>query len=153
MPGIGPVTALTYRATIDHPKRFRRTRSVGAYLGLTPRRYQSGEVDRVGRITKVGDSETRTALFEAANVILRLRTQWSSMKAWPMKIAKSTGCRSPWPNEWQSPFTACGLTNRISVGRQLRLSCPRNSERSMQGAIRTSSHDLWLPVPEHAEDL
>ncbi|WP_367227082.1 transposase, partial [Mesorhizobium sp.] len=56
MPGIGPVTALTYRATIDDPKRFRRSRSVGAYLGLTPRRYQSGEVDRVGRITKVGDS-------------------------------------------------------------------------------------------------
>ncbi|MER8760268.1 IS110 family transposase [Mesorhizobium sp. M0976] len=69
MPGIGPVTALTYRATIDDPKRLRRSRSVGAYLGLTPRRYQSGEVDRVGRITKVGDSQTRTALFEEANVI------------------------------------------------------------------------------------
>lgn len=80
MPGIGPVTALTYRATIDDPKRFRRSGSVGAYLGLTPRRYQSGEVDRVGRITKVGDSETRTALFEAANVILRPTTRWSSTR-------------------------------------------------------------------------
>jgi transposase len=93
MPGIGPVTALTYRATIDDPKRFRRSRSVGAYLGLTPRRYQSGEVDRVGRITKVGDSETRTALFEAANVILRPTTRWSSMKAWAMKIASRQGAR------------------------------------------------------------
>ncbi|MER9349990.1 IS110 family transposase [Mesorhizobium sp. M0227] len=93
MPGIGPVTALTYRATIDDPKRFRRSRSVGAYLGLTPRRYQSGEVDRVGRITKVGDSETRTALFEAANVILRPTTRWSSMKAWAMKIANRQGAR------------------------------------------------------------
>ncbi|MER8772983.1 transposase, partial [Mesorhizobium sp. M0960] len=93
MPGIGPVTALTYKATIDDPKRFRRSRSVGAYLGLTPRRYQSGEVDRVGRITKVGDSETRTALFEAANVILRPKTRWSSMKAWAMKIANRQGVR------------------------------------------------------------
>lgn len=93
MPGIGPLTALTYRATIDDPKRFRRSRSVGAYLGLTPRRYQSGEVDRVGRITKVGDSETRTALFEAANVILRPTTRWSSMKAWAMKIANRQGAR------------------------------------------------------------
>jgi transposase len=93
MPGIGPVTALTYRTTIDDPKRFRRSRSVGAYLGLTPRRYQSGEVDRVGRITKVGDGETRTALFEAANVILRPTTRWSSMKAWAMKIADRQGVR------------------------------------------------------------
>lgn len=93
MPGIGPVTALTYRATIDDPKRFRRSRSVGAYLGLTPRRYQSGEVDRVGRITKVGDSETRTALFEAANVIFRPTTRWSSMKAWAMRIANRQGAR------------------------------------------------------------
>jgi transposase len=93
MPGIGPVTALTYRATIDDPKRFRRSRSVGAYLGLTPRRYQSGEVDRAGRITKVGDGETRTALFEAANVILRPSTRWSSMKAWAMKIAGRQGAR------------------------------------------------------------
>lgn len=77
MPGIGPVTALTFRATVDDPTRFRRSRAVGAYLGLTPRRYQSGEVDRVGRITKVGDGETRTALFEAANVILRPTTRWS----------------------------------------------------------------------------
>ncbi|WP_291826084.1 IS110 family transposase [Bosea sp. (in: a-proteobacteria)] len=93
MPGIGPVTALTYRATIDDPKRFRRSRSVGAYLGLTPRRHQSGEIDRVGRITKVGDSETRTALFEAANVILRPTTRWSSMKAWAMRIADRQGAR------------------------------------------------------------
>ena len=93
MPGIGPVTALTYKATIDDPTRFRRSRSVGAYLGLTPRRYQSGEVDRVGRITKVGDCGTRTALFEAANVILRPTTRWSSMKAWAMKIANRQGAR------------------------------------------------------------
>lgn len=93
MPGIGPVTALTYRATVDDPNRFRRSRAVGAYLGLTPRRYQSGETDRVGRITKVGDSDTRTALFEAANVILRPATRWSAMKAWAMRIADRQGAR------------------------------------------------------------
>lgn len=93
MPGIGPVTALTFRATIDEPDRFRRSRSVGAYLGLTPRRYQSGEVDRVGRITKVGDGETRTALFEAANVVLRPGTRWSPMKAWAMRVADRQGMK------------------------------------------------------------
>lgn len=93
MPGIGPVTALTFPATIDAPDRFRRSRSVGAYLGLTPRRYQSGEVDRVGRITKVGDGETRTALFEAANVVLRPTTRWSPMKAWAVRVAERQGMK------------------------------------------------------------
>jgi transposase len=93
MPGIGPVTALTFRATIDVPDRFPRSRSVGAYLGLTPRRYQSGEVDRVGRITKVGDGETRTALFEAANVVLRPGTRWSPMKAWAVRVAERQGMK------------------------------------------------------------
>jgi transposase len=93
MPGIGPVTALTFRATIDDPNRFARSRSVGPYLGLTPRRYQSGEVDRVGRITKVGDGETRTALFEAANVVLRPATRWSPMKAWAVRIAQRQGAK------------------------------------------------------------
>jgi Transposase IS116/IS110/IS902 family len=68
MPGIEPVAALTFWSTVDDPNRFTHSRSVGGYLGLTPRRCQSGEVDRTGRITKVGDGETRTALFEAANV-------------------------------------------------------------------------------------
>jgi transposase len=76
---------------VDDPNRFRRSRAVGAYLGLTPRRYQSGKTDRVGRITKVGDGETRTALFEAANVILRPTTRWSAMKAWAMRIADRQG--------------------------------------------------------------
>lgn len=93
MPGIGPVSALTFRATIDAPEHFARSRSVGAYLGLTPRRYQSGEIDRTGRITKVGDGETRTALFEAANVILRPSTRWSPMKAWAVRIAQRQGSK------------------------------------------------------------
>ncbi len=73
-----------------------------------------------------------------------------------MKIANRQGARRAkvaLARRMAVTFTACGLTNRISVGQQLRLSCPWNSERSMQGAVRTSSHDLSLPVPEHAEEL
>jgi transposase len=93
MPGIGPVSALTFRSTIDDPTRFSHSRSVGAYLGLTPRRYQSGEVDRMGRITKVGDGEARTALFEAANVVLRPSTRWSPIKAWAVRVAQRQGTK------------------------------------------------------------
>lgn len=93
MPGIGPVSALTFRSTVDDPQRFLHSRSVGAYFGLTPRRYQSGEIDRVGRITKIGDSETRTALFEAANVVLRPSTRWSPMKAWAVRVAQRQGTK------------------------------------------------------------
>lgn len=156
MPVIGPVTALTYRVTIDDPKRFRRSRSVGAYLGLTPRRYQSGEVDRIGRITKIGDGETRTALFEAANVILRPTTRWSSMKAWAMKIAGRQGARRAkvaLARRMAVTLHRIGSTNRISAGRPHKRSRPRNGARSMQGAVRASSHDLSLPVPEHVEEL
>jgi transposase len=93
MPGIGPVSALAFRSTVDDPSRFLHSRSVGAYLGLTPRRYQSGEIDRVGRITKIGDGETRTALFEAANVVLRPSTRWSPMKAWAVRVAQRQGTK------------------------------------------------------------
>ncbi|WP_271612188.1 transposase [Bradyrhizobium sp. CCBAU 21362] len=93
MPGIDPVSALTFRSTVDDPRRFLHSQSVGAYLGLTPRRYQSGEVDRVGRITKVGNGETRTALFEAANVVLRPSTRWSPMKAWAVRVAHRQGSK------------------------------------------------------------
>jgi transposase len=69
-PGVGAIVALTFRPAIDDPHRFRSSRSVGAFLGLTPKRDQSGETDRVGAISKVGDAATRVALFEAAHVLL-----------------------------------------------------------------------------------
>ena len=68
-PGVGQLTALAFTAAIDDPGRFRRSRDLGAYLGLVPRRYQSGEIDYVGGISKVGDRRVRTLLYEAANVI------------------------------------------------------------------------------------
>ncbi|HYQ70793.1 MAG TPA: IS110 family transposase [Gammaproteobacteria bacterium] len=93
IPGVGPVTALAFIATIDDPGRFRRSRSVGAYLGLTPRRHASGEVDWNGRISKCGDTLVRTYLFEAAGVLLTRVQKWCALKAWGLRIAKRSGMK------------------------------------------------------------
>ena len=93
VPGVGPVTALTFCSAVDDPARFSRSRAVGAHFGLTPRRYQSGETDRVGHISKQGDGLARQALYEAANVLLTRTSRWSSLKAWGMAIAKRSGMR------------------------------------------------------------
>lgn len=93
VPGVGVVTALTFRHTVDDPSRFHSASSVGAYLGLTPRRNQSGETDRNGRISRWGDGLMRTYLFEAATVLLYRTKKWSSLKAWGMKLAKRIGMK------------------------------------------------------------
>ena len=82
---------LPFRATIDRPERFRRSRDVGAHLGLTPTRYQSGETNIVGRISRCGDELTRTALYEAAHSLLVRSRKWSALRAWGMKIGKARG--------------------------------------------------------------
>ena len=92
-PGIGPVTALCFLATIDDPARFKRSRSVGAYVGLTTRRYASGEIDWTGRISKCGDKMLRSYLYEAANVLLTRVAKWSALKAWGIRLAKRSGLR------------------------------------------------------------
>jgi transposase len=91
VPGVGPITALTFRATIDRPDRFRRSRDVGAHLGLTPARYQSGETDVQGKISRCGDELARTALYEAAHTLLVRSRKWSALRAWGMKVAKARG--------------------------------------------------------------
>jgi transposase len=93
VPGIGPITALCFKATIDDPARFKRSRSVGAYIGLTSRRHASGEIDWSGRISKCGDAMLRSYLFEAANVLLTRVPKWSTLKAWGMRLAKRNGLR------------------------------------------------------------
>jgi len=90
-PGVGPLTALAFRATIDQPERFKKSRDVGAHLGLTPRRYQSGETDIQGRVSRCGDELARTALYEAAHSLLVRSKKWSALRAWGMKIAKRRG--------------------------------------------------------------
>jgi len=92
-PGVGPITALCYLATIDDPTRFKRSSSVGAYAGLTTRRYASGEIDWTGRISKCGDKMLRSYLYEAANVLLTRVAKWSTLKAWGIRLAKRSGLR------------------------------------------------------------
>ena len=93
VPGVGPVTALCFKATIDDPTRFKRSRSVGAYVGLTTRRHASGEIDWSGRISKCGDAMLRMYLFEAAGVLLTRVPKWSALKAWGARLVKRNGLR------------------------------------------------------------
>ena len=93
VPGVGPVVALTYRATVDVPARFRKSKAVGAVFGLTPSKYQSGEIDRTGAISRCGDEMMRTMLYEAAQSMLFHSTRWSWLKAWAMKIARHRGMK------------------------------------------------------------
>lgn len=89
VPGVGPVAALSFKVGVDDPFRFRRSRTVGAHFGLTPRRHQSGEsIDYEGHITKQGDFNVREALCEAAASMLLRAKSWSALKAWGHKIAK-----------------------------------------------------------------
>ena len=93
VPGVGPVVALTYRVTVDVPARFRHSKSVGAVSGLTCSKYQSGEINRTGAISKCGDEMMRMMLYEAAQVMLTRTNKWSWLKAWAMKIARRRGMK------------------------------------------------------------
>ena len=93
VPGVGPVVALTYRATVDVPARFRNSKAVGAVFGLTPSRYQSGETNRTGAISRCGDEMMRAMLYEAAHIMLVRLAKWCWLKAWAMKIARQRGIK------------------------------------------------------------
>jgi transposase len=91
-PAVGPIVALTYASAIDDPSRFKSSKQAGAHFGLTPKKYQSGETDYTGRISKIGDSSVRTALYEAAHVMLtRPIKGCSQLKSWAMRIKKRAG--------------------------------------------------------------
>ena len=92
-PGVGFVTALTFKAGVDDPTRFKRSRTVAAHFGLTPRRFQSGEIDHCGHISRAGDHAVRSALYTAANVMMTRSSRWSSLKVWGMQLAKTRGHR------------------------------------------------------------
>jgi transposase len=93
IPGVGQLTALAFVAAMDEPERFRRSRDVGAYLGLVPRRYQSGEIDYSGRISKCGDRRVRTLLYEAANVMLTRCRGKLALKDWALAIGRRSTMR------------------------------------------------------------
>jgi transposase len=93
IPGVGPVVALTFRTTVDVPARFRNSKAVGAVLGLTPCKHQSGESDYTGAISKCGDEMMRVMLYEAAQIMLTRSAKWSWLKAWAMQIARRRGMK------------------------------------------------------------
>lgn len=143
VPGIGVVTALTFRHTIDDPSRFRSATSVGAYLGLTPRRKQSGETDTVGHVSRRGDRLLRTYLFEAASVLLHRMKRWCSLKAWGLRLAKRNGMkkdRSLLLENWPSSCTASGQT-------ALRSSGARNRPDPSFTSTRNRRAELTCDVP------
>jgi transposase len=91
-PAVGPIVALTYASAIDDPSRFKSSKQAGAHFGLTPKKYQSGETDYTGRISKIGDSSVRTALYEAAHIMLTKPLKGcSQLKSWAMRIARRAG--------------------------------------------------------------
>ena len=91
-PAVGPIVALTYAAAVDDPARFSSSKRVGAHFGLTPKKYQSGETDRSGRISKIGDASVREALYQAAHVMLTKPVKGCThLKSWAMRIARRAG--------------------------------------------------------------
>jgi transposase len=92
-PGVGPITSLAFRVTVDDPERFESSRSVGAHIGLTPRVYQSGETDRSGQISKAGDHILRHLLYEAASALMTRCRQPSKLRAWGVAVARRRGAK------------------------------------------------------------
>ena len=94
IPGVGPVAALSFMTAIDEPKRFKRSRDVAAYFGLTSRRWQSGtSIDVQGRISKAGDGDVRRALYEAASALLTRFKRKDKVKTWGLAVARRAGHR------------------------------------------------------------
>jgi transposase len=89
--GVGAIVALTYVSAIDDPARFKKSKMVGAHFGMTPKKYQSGETDITGRISKLGDKSVRTALYQAAHIILTRPVKASALKRWALRLAKRVG--------------------------------------------------------------
>jgi transposase len=92
-PGVGPVVAITFKTAVDDPTRVAKSKAVGALFGLTPKKYQSGETNVTGGITRVGDEMVRTALYEAANILLSRVTRFSALKRWAMDVLKRRGTK------------------------------------------------------------
>jgi transposase len=93
-PAVGPIVSLTYVSAIDDPARFKSSKATGAHFGLTPKKYQSGETDRTGRISKIGDATVRQALYQAAHIMLTMAIKGcTALKSWAMRIARRAGMR------------------------------------------------------------
>src|SRR5262249_61827302 len=104
VPGVGPLVAVTFKSAVDDPSRIGKSKAVGALFGLTPKKYQSGEKDVTGGITRTGDEKGRTALYEAANVLLSRVKRFSKLKRWGVEVGKRRGTK----------------TAEVAVGRKIR---------------------------------
>lgn len=93
VPGVGALIAVTFTAAVDCPERFAKSRAVGAHFGLTPRKYQSGETDITGAVSRAGDAMVRTALYEGAHIMLTRAVRFSTLKRWAMDVAKRRGMK------------------------------------------------------------
>ena len=93
VPGVGALVAVTFTSGVDAPERFSRSKAVGAHFGLTPKKYQSGETDITGAVSRVGDVMVRTALYEAAHILLTRAVRFSSLKRWAVEVAKRRGMK------------------------------------------------------------
>ncbi len=105
VPGVGTVTATAFAAAVEDPANFRNSRAVGAWVGLTPRRYQSGEVDHDGHISRRGDNQLRGLLYEAAAVILNRSRDTSSLRSWALELKERLGFKR----------TAVALARKLAV--------------------------------------
>ena len=147
-PGVGALVALTYRSAVDDPTRFGKSSTVGAYFGLTPKKYQSGETDRDGGVSKVGDAMVRTALFEAAHIMLTRATRFSSLKRWALDVAKRRGMKraqgGSCPQVGRRAPSHVGGCDRVPLeqGRHGRIGGRAGSERSRNGAASTEVPSL-----------
>jgi transposase len=93
VPGVGALIAVTFTSAVDQPERFSRSRAVGAHFGLTPKKYQSGETDITGAVSRVGDPMVRTALYEGAHIMLTRAVRYSALKRWALEVAKRRGMK------------------------------------------------------------
>ena len=147
-PGVGADHALSVASAYDDASRFRRSSSAGAYLGLTPRRYKSGEISRNGRISKRGDRMTRTCLYEAANVLLTRNIGGSCLRNWALGIAKRAGPRrrrSRWRASWPSCSTRCG-----GPGSRSKSGAPHDVHQHLGGVrLITRTLDEMRPAGTH----
>jgi transposase len=142
VPGVGPVVALAFISTIDVPARFRRSKAVGAALGLTPVLKGSGESKRSGCVSLCGDGMMRTLLYEAAQVMLTRVKRWSWLKAWAMNVAKRGSlCKAivALADAWPSSCIGCGAMGRSSAGPGMtlpRVPDPDDEVHTKEGAIK-----------------
>jgi transposase len=93
VPGVGALIAVTFTSAVDQPERFSRSRAVGVHFGLTPKKYQSGETDITGAVSRVGDPMVRTALYEGAHIMLTRSVRFSALKRWALEVAKRRGMK------------------------------------------------------------